>query len=309
MAKNDIISISQSPFDKKKYHEKYIRGEPKKPESIRIPKTVHKDLMKYFEENGMGFSEGVNQILADRLQMINSSDRICFNNIELIMLLPQVRNIDDLNYYSHIIGVINTDKDFIDGYNHDKGFKKDFNIQYDLEGFWEKPFPMDIINSTRQSCIQGVNLEDLKEWDSFKSKVYEIYGYNSFAFFDFVRIPLNNYLDVKREGEFQHPQYRGKHRGLYVFDDFYNKRIYCIIDWEYSGENGQMEFDVRFVDGCDFHELIIQSEHDKLINYYKSLENVHHDEEFFKKRIEEAEKMIAYHKDELEFYKGNLNNP
>lgn len=301
----NTFKINQSPFDKDKYHGKYIRGEPKKSESIRIPKTVHNDLMTYFEGNGMGFSEGVNKILADRLQMINSSKRTCFNNIELIMIIPYTSNLEELNDKSQIITVYNTKSDFENAFIYQEGFNKQFNINYELENF--SFFPMDILKNLKKDVefhMSGTNPYKTMEWKEYHQRMMEHLDLD-FNKCYFVRFPLNNYLDVNREGEFQSSRLRGWHEGLYIFDDFNHRRLYFKMEWEYDSVK-LIKFRGVFLNKIDFMYIVKNADMKKVRDCHESLLNNTHDREFMESALKDAEDMKEWIEHQIAFYKKNL---
>jgi len=294
-----ILRLNKSPFYKERHHDKYVKGKRGVKVDFKISETAYNDLMKYFKGMGLNKTEGFKQIIWDKLEMINTSRRTCFNNVEVIMLIPRSRSVDELNEESRIIGLYNTESDFIDEFNHLDGFDKSFNYRYDLHGFYEDFFPMDIVNSTKESPIYRVNKRDLQNWDSLYARLDELYGLGN-GDWDFVRFPLNNYLDVNREGQFQSPSYRGKHEGIYIFDDLNNKRLYCLLNWSYSLENKNVLFDFSFVHMSEFMYILHDADYKKLRDSYKDLKNSDYDKEQFDMLIKNVEGHLDFLKRQRE---------
>ena len=288
-----ILRMNKSPFYKESYHGSYVRGQPMAKVDFRLPKTAHDDLIRYFKANGLSKSEGFNQMVSDKLAMINTSKRTVFNQVEAIMLIPRCNNLERLNDESRIIALINTEADLIDGFHHQGAFNKSFNYQYELMPFYEDFFPMDLINATKESQVKRVNMGDLKHWDSLYARLDELYGLDGTEW-DFVRFPLNNYLDINREGQFQSPRLRGDHRGVYIFDDFNRKRLFCIIDWSYSLENKNIIFDVEFIPMLEFMPIIEKADFKPLRESYGNLRNSDYDKRKLKEMIENEERMLDF---------------
>ena len=260
---------------------------------FKIPKSAYDDLMKYFRGQGLNKSDGFNQLVHDKLAMINTSRRTIFNHIEMIMLIPRTEDLDELDEKSRIIALYNTKTDFIDEFNYEEGFNKSLNYQYDLRDFDEIFFPMGIINSTKESQVKGVNQKDLWNWESFYERLDELYDLKSNEWY-FVRCPLNNYLDVNREGQFQHPQYRGDHLGIYIFDYFNEKRIYLFLNWDYSHEHGNISFVMNFGDLESFMYYITDSEYKSLRDFYDKLQTSKSDKKKLEDLIATEEKILKY---------------
>lgn len=282
---NEIFGIRQSPFHKKSHHDRYVRGNAMEKVSFRIPKTAYNDLMTYFKGNGWNESEGFNKILTDRLNMINTSKRTIFNNTELIMLIPRrISNIMELKSNSRIIGAFNPEIDFSSSYVYNDGFKKTFNIRYELKHFMEGNFPLETFSMMNESRIFGVKLAEMTDWNSFYEKMSVIYSDLDLDKSYFVRFPLNNYLDINRQGQFQHPQYMGKHQGLYAFDEFGNPYgAYMILNWAYD-DSDLLSCKFDFIPRDEFHHILQSSSYAPL---NRALDDFLHSE-FHKKEIEDA---------------------
>lgn len=282
--------MDKSPFYKESHHEKYKRGKEQPKPSFRIPESAYNDLMRYFKANGMNETDGFRQLVWDKLESINTfRERRCFNQIEFIMLIPRNADIISMTENSRIIALYNTESDFIKKFNHQNGFKKDFNYHYDLnyfnEGFFRKE--MQIINSTKESKVFRVNKNDLREWDRFYSRLEKLIEEDeewdlNLADCYFVRCPLNNYLDVKREGQFQSSVYRGDHEGIYVFYDSWKKRFYCHIYWNYDLESRSIAFKVYFITMEEFMMTLKDADFRPLRESYGDLEH----SEYEKKRLD-----------------------
>lgn len=289
----ELMRINRSPFDKDVYHEKYVRDAPMEKVSFRIPKTAYNDLMTYFKGNGMDKSEGFNQILTDKLQLINSSKRTCFNNVELIMLLPKTKNLEELDDKSQIIACYNTKSDFHESYEYNDGFGKSFNIQYEMEEFCEDFFSLEPLQNMKESNVFGVNFGEMMDWDSFSAKLGELYEDLDMEDCYFVRFPLNNYLDVNRQGQFQHSRYMGKHQGIYIFDVFGYRRFYCLFNWSYH-ESGVIAYNFRFLPMGEFMRILEDSPHKNLNECYENLKNSKKDKEEIEELINKTERHLDF---------------
>ena len=301
-----ILGMMKSPFYKETHHGKYKKGEAQIKPNFKITPTAYNDLMRYFKANGLNETDGFRQIVWDKLEKINTfQKRRVFNNIEFIMLLPKTDSTIELNEKARIIALYNTDCDFIEDYNYQKGFDKSFNYQYDLKPFGEGFFreSMGILNSTKVSKVKRVNKGDLIDWKSFLSRLEEL---NKEEQWDlnlrdcyFVRCPLNNYLDVNRGGQFQSSVYDGEHEGIYIFDDF-KRRIFCILYWTYSMENKNIAFDITFVIMKEFMEILEKSDFKPLRESYSDLKNSDYDKNRMRKLIEYEEQYLNFLRHELE---------
>lgn len=309
MMEYQVLKMNKSPFYKKSHHDSYKHGNPKIPKSIRIPKDAHDDLMAYY--NGIGIdeiSEVLNQLICEKLEMINTfKRRKVFNNIELIMLIPKTDDRIELEDKSRIIALYNTDEDFIDGFNHLKRFPTKFNYQYDMKPFGESFFrsEMNIINNTKESPVYRVNKRDLSRWESLSQRLESISREEEWDLnvrdCYFVRCPLNNFLDVKREGQYQsNLNHRGDHDGIYVFDLLNARRLYCIINWNYSLENGNIGFNIEFLNQRQFMEILEESDFKTLRESYSKLNNSDYDRERLDKMIEGEERWLEFLKHERE---------
>lgn len=284
-----IYSINQSPFFKESHYDKYVRDAPMIPVNFRMPKTAYNDLINYFKGKGWDKSEGFKNILTDHLQLINTSQRTIFNNTELIMLIPRTSNLTELNSYSKIIGLFNPDIDFSSSYTYKNGFKRTFNIRYGLNHFMEGIFPLEDFSMMNESRLFGIQLRDLIDWNSFYEKMSAIYDDLDLDKCYFVRFPLNNYLDVKREGQYQHPQYMGKHQGIYTFDDMGYRGAYMILEWRY--DSGMINLKFNFIPRDEFQHILRKSDFNPLNNALTDLMQ----SEFQRKELEESIEDVKQH--------------
>lgn len=288
-----IYHVNQSPFYKEKHHEKYIRGEQGVKVSFRIPKTAYNDLMTYFKGNGWNSTDGFNHILTEKLNSINTSKRTCFNNIELLMLIPNSSDIMELNEKSVIIGLYNADFDFKKDYNYVDGFKKGFNIVYERKFFCEDFFPIDIINSLKDSPLVDVDKKDIGIWDSLYQKLEELYDIDLNNAF-FVRFPLNNYLDVNRDGQYQDLMKEGFHKGIYVFNEFGGKSLYCVLTWNYLNQMGEMSLDFKFIHMMEFMRILSDSNYKPLNDARDGSHRSFYDKKELKRLIDDEERHLAH---------------
>jgi len=297
------LRMNKSPFYKDSHHGKYKHGNPQEKVSFYIPKTAYNDLMKYFKSNGLNLTDGFNQMVSDNLAMINTSRRTVFNNIEFIMLIPKSASVIEMTEKARVIALYNTDCDFTDDFNYQYGFDSKFNYQYDLrtfgEGFFRKE--MRIINSTKESPVMNVNKGDLENWNSFYSRLNEL---NRIEKWDlnldncyFVRCPLNNYLDINRDGQFQSPTYDGKHEGIYIFNDL-QRRLFCLVNWSYSHENQSISFEIFFIIILEFMRILEEADFKPLRESYSNLENSAFDKERMDNLIKSQEQFLEFLKNE-----------
>ena len=291
----EIMKLNGSPFYKKSYHDKYKHGDAQISKSVRIPKTLYNDLEFYFK--GMGFkdySDGVKNILIEKMESINTFKQTCFNNIELIMLIPKTSTIKELNEKSLILTLYNADLDFFDSlYNH-KGFKKTpFNIRYDLKTFCEDDFNLGmLLYLNRSDAVFGIQQKDMTDWESFmnelnkkqkKGLMNQGIDLNDCYF---VRFPLNNYLDVKLDGQYQHPKVKGFHEGVYIFEEFGFRRFYFLLRWQYNG-NDLISFNSRFISKTEFLRVIQNADYKPLRESYENINHSDYDKEELDRLIKE----------------------
>ena len=298
MAKKEMIQIEQSPFYNERHHDKYTRGNESEKVDFKLSKKAYDDIMAYFKGRGLNKSDGFREIIYDKLESINTFKRNCFNNIELIMLLPKTRNETELNEKSQIIALYNTNTDFTKSYQYNEGFDKKFNISYDLNLLDKGTFPFNTLQALNPLKVFGMTGADLMDWDHFSQKIDEKYGMN----FDnclFVRFPLNNYLDVKRDGQFQHPRHNGHHLGIYAFSEFgsMNRRYYMLLQWEYHPSTLLMSMGFEFINSREFLNLIENSDYSPLNKSYESFEERNFSKKEIAKLIEEEERSLNHLKD------------
>ena len=255
----------QSPFHK----ERDLQGKTELV-SFRLPKEAYQDLMTYFEDvyDDNAKTRGFKQISLDTLENI-CSERKTYTNLEVYMILPKSDSIDDLNFYSQIIGFINTDVDFHDKFNLVSTFEDDYKIVYDVRNFEEGEFPMGIISNTIEPCIYRTNSHTTHSFFLIKDRLSQLFDIDV-ENCSFVRFPLNNYLDVFRDGQYQDQSYNKEHRGVYVFNDMYtNKKYYCIVEWYY--DNLAITFDFYFESVDDFSQDIYSRKDARLIDSFNEV--------------------------------------
>ena len=282
MSNKEIIRINQSPFYKEEHHEGKSDGKF----DIRITKKLQKDLEHYFEANGLNRTDGIKQIIYEKVETINTFERTCFYNVELIMLLPKTSNLEELNDKSEIIALYNTKSDFDESYEYNDGFDDHFRILFDMKLFCEDFFPLEHLQMMKESMIFRVGFPEMMDWDSFSGKLGQLYSDLDMENCYFIRFPLNNYMDVERQGQFQHPKYMGKHHGLYIFDEFGFRRFYMILEWRYNGDN-LISLDYQFISIRQFMSIIENSPHEDIHDCYDYILNSNQDKEEIKQLIEE----------------------
>lgn len=307
---SDLKQVNQSPFFKESHHDKYIHGKPKKQKDIRLPMSVYNDLMTYFKGNGWNWTEGMSNLINEKLEMINTSKRTIFNNIELVMLIPKTRNLKELNDKSFILTLYNTKTDFENEFIYDDGFNKTFNFHYELEDF--SFLPIDIFNNLKRNIEFHLSLHNpykTLEWREFHERLEENQDIKLSDYY-FVRFPLNNYLDINREGQYQHSGWRGYHEGLYVFDDFNHHRLYFQLEWKYApystSDFGSINLRGYFMHKTDFMYIVKNADMKNVRDCHESLLNNTHDREFMESALKDAEEMKEWIEEHIAFYKKNL---
>lgn len=306
MRLNKTIPINQSPFHKESHFDHYKRGSKKMKVDFKISPSAYNDLLTYFNGRNIDKSDGFREIIFDKLETINTWKNNCFNNIEILMLIPiwKIKEKQHLSKHSDIIGVINTECDFIDSYNHVQGFQKTpLNIRYEMKQIHEYNFPFDILQSTKEPCLFHFESEDLKDFDSFYNRLDELTEFHLDEY-AFTRFPLNNYLDINRQGEFQHPKYMGKHQGIYIFDNIGYRRLFWIIDWEYSGDGFITFSNSRFIDMVDFMKIVKNADYKPLRDYYKSVWEEDQRRESIERDLKEAIELKEYAESRIKFYEN-----
>ncbi len=307
---SDLKQVNQSPFFKESHHGRYVRGEPMEKVDFKIPKTAYKDLMTYFKGNGLTKTEGFNQLVSDKLNIINSHKRTIFNNIELVMMIPKTMNLKELNDKSFILTLYNTKTDFENEFIHNEGFNKTFNFNYELMDF--SFLPIDIFNNLKKNI----------EFHLFSHNPYKTGGIMKYyqrleehqdlkmSDYYFVRFPLNNYLDINREGQYQHSGMRGWHEGLYVFDDFNHHRLYFQLEWKYTpyqtSESGSLKLRGYFLNKIDFMYIVKNADMKNVRDCHESLLNNSHDREFMESALKDAMEMKEWIENKIAFYEKYL---
>lgn len=312
---SDLRSVNQTPFFKESHHGRYVRGEPMELVNFKIPKTAYKDLIEYFKGNGLTKTEGFNQLVSDKLNMINTHKRTIFNNIEIVMMIPKTRNLEELNKKSFVLVLYNTKTDFENEFIYDEGFNKTFNFNYELEDF--SFLPIDIFNNLKTNIQFHISMHNPyknAEFKEYHQRLEKETQYSApelkLSDYYFVRFPLNNYLDIKREGQYQHSGKRGYHEGLYVFDDFNHHRLYFQLEWKYTpyptSESGSITLRGYFMHQTDFMYSVKNADMKNVRDCHESLLNNTHDKEFMESALKDAEEMKEWIEHQIAFYKKNL---
>ena len=307
---SDLKQVNQSPFFKESHHGRYVRGEPMEKVDFKIPKTAYKDLMTYFKGNGLSKSEGFNQLVSDKLGMINTHKRTIFNNIELIMMIPKTRNLKELNDKSFILTLYNTKTDFENEFLYNDGFNKTFNFHYELMDF--SFLPIDIFNDLKNNIDFDLSMHNPYKTGEFKEYHQRLEENHDLKLSDyyFVRFPLNNYLDINRDGQYQHSERRGFHEGVYVFDDFNHHRLYFRLEWKYApyptSDFGSINLRGYFMNKIDFMYIVKEADMKNVRDCHESLLNNNHDREFMESALNDAEEMKEWIENHIAFYKKNL---
>jgi hypothetical protein len=235
--------------------------------SFRLPTEAYNDLMDYFNNifDSNAKTNGFKKISLNALDMI-CSERKTYNNLECFMLIPKTDDIGEL-YDSEIIVFINDDIDFENDFNLVSKFNDDYNLVYSLYDFTEENVPFGIFTNVRESCLYRLRKDfALESWYSFTSALGTLYKDLNLDDCYIVRFPLNNYLDVFRDGQYQNETYKDDHIGAYVFEDISSKRkIYCKIVWNYTHEMNLISFDLIFEPESEFINDIYKM-NDKRLN-------------------------------------------
>lgn len=254
--------MSQSPFSK----ERNLHGETISV-SFRLPKEAYNDLMTHFndkyEENAK--TKGFKEISLNALDGI-CTERKCYNHLELFMLIPKSDEFDDL-YSSEIFAFINDETDFKDSFNLVSKFNDDFRLVYELQDFTEENTPLGIFANVKDDCFYKLIRDKvIDSFFSFKFGLNSLYSDLDLDNCYIVRFPLNNYLDVYRDGQYQGETYNDDHLGAFVFEDIgSDKKIYCKIAWKYSNEHKLISFDLIFTPEDAFVDDIYNTGDEKLI--------------------------------------------
>ena len=302
--------MNKSPF-----HENVKDGKSKSI-SFRLPIEAHDKLMKYFEANYdyNAKTKGMNELCFKKLDMI-CDERKSFNNLECFMLIPKYTNdIDKLSIASQIIAIVNTDCDFIEGFNHQHSFNDEYKIDYTMQDFTIENFPMEVIANTKNSCVYRTNKKDLNSFHTFKNRQSELYHDGRFDEVEdilnlnvddcyFVRFPLNNYLDVYRDGQYQIKSFNDFHQGLYAFYDLEaHSYLYCIIEWSYSQEMNSISLYSYFVKHDEVIQKVYETKDEKINQTFINLP-------YTKTRMQnEIKKMIITLEENLSYYKSLLDD-
>jgi hypothetical protein len=310
-----MIELRTLPMRKSPFHQE-IKNSKTKSVSFRLPIDAHDRLMKYFEANYdfNAKTKGLNDLCFKQLDML-CDERKTFNNLECFMLLPKYTNDPDkLSISSQIIAIVNTECDFRKGFNHQSPFNHDYKIDYTLSDFNFENFPMEIIANTKDSCVYRTNIKDLNSFYTFKdrqSQLYYDYRFNQNEDLPnlnvedcyFVRFPLNNYLDVYRNGQYQKDNFNDFHEGIYAFYDLEaHSYLYCIIEWSYSLEMDLITFDLHFVKHDDVIQKIYDAKDEKLNETFFNLP-------YTKDRMQkEIKEMISMLEENLSYYKSLLHD-
>lgn len=294
------FNIKESPF-----HEEY--GGKKEPMGmVRIHNDKIKLLKKHFNSvyGKGGMTIGVERIIDDYM------DRLClkkgiFNHMEVVMLIPKSDDIDDLQAYSEIIGLINTESDFNKNFNHTQKFK-DSGVIYELRTFERKGFHyvLEMFKNSIDSCAFKTSKEDLESFESFKQRQAELYPDLDMNNCYFVRFPLNNYMDNFNHGKSVHyKSWKNNHLGGYVLvSAFENEEKFLLVDWYYISEIlSQIRIDFQFVPKHYFMETIMSAHRfdDKSDNEF------YHDED---KRIISEELNVSFDKEYMDSFLEGIEN-
>lgn len=270
-----MFTMSKSPFHK----ERNLKGKTKNI-AFRLPIEAYEDLKNYFEgvygEDG-ALSKGFKDLSYETLDSV-CLERKNYNNLNVFMLIPKTDDLDDLHCYSEIFAFIDIDNDIEDDFNVVSRFEDDYNILYNLVDFNEENVPMGIFAHSKEFCLYRLRKD--RVCDSFNSLsvgLYSLYPHltdwiNKDLEFYMVRFPLNNYLDVFRNGQYQSLTYNNSHEGAFIFYDLVeNRKIYSTIRWDYSPEGKHIFLDFLFYKPEDFSDVIYSVDDDKLTNVYRDI--------------------------------------
>lgn len=312
-----MIDIRLLPMRKSPFHDDNLANSKEDTrKTIRIPTEAYDRMNDYFEANNMNFSEGVRSLCYEKLDTI-CNERKTFNNLECFMLIPNVKikdfDVNDmesavkqiyhiLNSESQIIAIVNTECDFRSDFNHVRSFNDDYNLIYEMKPFEAENFPMHILQNTKETCVYRTNKKALNSFHTFKDRLSILFPNLNVDDCYFVRFPLNNYLDEFRSGQFQQEAFRNNHEGAYIFTDYDGiLKYYCFIDWSYSHESDNIDFELYFTSEDNFLDDVRKvkcedGEHDvKLINSALHFINGEYKRkrlEVYRKRLEKELKLV-----------------
>ena len=252
------FQIKESPF-----HEEY--GGKGKPINVRLESDALKLLEGHFKDvyDKDAMTKGIRSIIYDYLDRICLKKRV-FHHLEAVMIIPKTDDIDKIETQSQIIAVINTESDFNNNFNHNKGFYADSGAIFELKEFnWLNfNYTLEMFKNTIDSCVYKTSKEDFKSFDSFKQKQAEIYPDLDLDDCYFVRFPLNNYMDNINYGKSVHyKSWKNNHLGGYVLTDAIpDLKKFLLIDWYYLSEiSSQIQIDFQFVPEDFFVDCALES--------------------------------------------------
>lgn len=308
--------MRQSPFYDETLIEKSIDSKGKKREkrpTIRLPIETYNRLNEYFEANNLDFSKGLRSFCYEKLDTI-CNERKTFNNLECFMLIPKAKvkfntnsSMEDdhenffhiLNTHSEIIAIVNTDVDFRRNYHHVNSFDDNYNLAYELKDFSAENFPLSMFQNTKETCVYRTNTKTLRSFYALKDRLSSIFYDLNVDDCYFVHFPLNNYLDVFREGQYHHETFSNMHEGIYVFQDFEKPiKHYCSISWSYSYESKGISLEFEFYDKDNFMNDIYETKDMDLINAASEII----DSDFIKNKLMKYKEKLLKELDYVELF-------
>ena len=254
-----MYRMEQSPFHK----ERELKGTTK-PMTFRLPLEVYDDLMDYFEDlyDKNPLVNGLRELT------INTLDNVCrekkrFDNLNIVMLIPNYANPNDIKMEHQIIGFIDDDNDFDNDFNKEI-IKRDFpsslenDLPCELLEFDEDFFPLDVLAHVKDGCFSGITKSELSTFRLFKKALEREYPNISLDYTYFAILPLNNYLDEYRDGQYQSPTINNHHIGIHVlFSPIIQKKFLCAIEWSYSNETGYITLESKLFDEKELNSIAI----------------------------------------------------
>ena len=260
------FTIDKSPFKfERNYNAKNIS------KSFRLPEDVYNEIMKYYDSihgESNNLTKAFNSIAIEKLDNI-CRERKSFQDLNILMLIPESDDVEVLNKESKIIGFFTIDD--VSKLNQELLVRDESDdeimIKHNLARSTIKE-SYDIIQFINPKCFD-FNMNDVSSFDDFKIRLNKAYPRIDLSKAYIVQVELNNYFDIYRDGEFQSYMLNNLHMGAYVFFDYElegdiarNRKLYCFIRWNYN--SNVLNIDFNFVSNAHFFNSF--KEDDKVDN-------------------------------------------
>lgn len=297
--------IDKSPFKfERNYHAKNVS------KSFRLPEDVYIEIMRYYdsiygEENNL--TKAFRDITLEKLDNI-CRERKSYQELNILMLIPKTDDIKELNEKSEIIGFF-SHEDFNDINNdllvRDEEDENPMMIKYDLTRHRSLEDYYNLIKYINPKCF-NFNMKDVYSFEEFKNELNKEYPKIDLSDSYIMGMEVNNYFDIYRDGEFQSDILNNTHVGAYVFVDYslnvegktLNRKLYCIVQWNYKFN--VMNIDFEFF---SYHGFMSNFKEDEIYEN-KSIRNVINDIYFDGDR----KKTLLQMKEDLTRIIDNLHN-